>query len=814
MNGWVLARWIGAGFRYAARQVRRSPGFVAVVVTTLGLGIGGTTAVFSVVQAVLLAPLPYGEPGQLVRLYQQEPDKPDTRSVLTGAHFSYLRDHSSSFEDVAAVANYSETGLDLVRDGQGQRLRVLRVTSGYFATLRSHPVRGPGFERLDEAGTKRVVLSDALWRTRFAGDPSLVGGAIQLSGESYEVAGIAPAGLDDPIAGNVDAWVPYSLAKDTDEENNSLSAVGRLRNGVTLEQARAELSSLSRLMKERFPSARLSAVAAVPLQEDLVAAARGPLGLLFIAVGFVLVVACVNVANLMLVRSTGRVHEFAVRTALGSDRRRIVRQLLIESLVFAGLGGVLGIGLATLGVDVLSGLGQDALPRFDEVEFDATALGFAFVVTFVTAIVFGIAPALRVTRVSPSHAMREQSRSATGSRRQQGVRGALAAMQLALALALLVGAGVLIATVHRLQQVDLGFRIDRVLTFEANLPTVRYPASRRAEFHEALAREIEQIPGVTAAGGLSRLPATGSYHPWNTFIRTGPLAGTAVTRAGGFNMQQRVVSGDAFAVLDLPVLAGRVFDARDDASAPLRAVVSANFALRAFPNTPLDVAIGQRIATAGRELEIVGVVGDVALDVYGAPTLVVYHAHRQFANNRNWALTQIVAADVPPERLTATVRGAVARLDPELVVHRAAPMAEVVGRGRSRERFAVLLMGAFAGVALLLAMVGLYGVLAYTVRERRQEIGIRLALGATTTQVRALVLRQAAVVLAVGLAVGIGGALALGRWLSSLAFQVSPSDPRIILATALLLTVTGLVSAWLPARRASRIDPKTAMREG
>jgi putative ABC transport system permease protein len=818
MNGIAWVDALAQDLRYASRQLRRSPGFSAIVIATLALGIGGTTAVFSVVKAVLLAPLPYDQPGQLVRFHQQEPDKPGTRHSLAAPHFASLREHAASFEAVAALFTDYEMGLDLVRDGQAVRLRVLRVTSDYFYTLRSRTLRGPGFERGDEVGTRRAVLSDRVWRTRFGSDPSLVGSTVRLSAEPYEVVGIAPQGFEDPIAGEVDVWIPYPLTRDlarnSAEENNAVSAIGRLRNGVGLEQARAELSGLSRSMKARWPAARLSAVDAVPLQEDVVASARRPLHLLFLAVGLMLLVACVNVANLVLARTMGRAHELATRSALGSGARRLVRQLLVESLLLASIGGLMGLAFAAVGINALQRLGRDALPRLDTIGFDPLVLGFAALVTLATAVAFGIAPALRFGRISPIHALRQQSRSTTATHGQGRLRSGLAAAQLALALTLLVGAGVLMASFHRLQQVDLGFRVDDVLTFDVNLPTIRYGADRRAAFQEELARRLRTIPGVTAAGGMSFLPATGSYHGWNTSLLSGPRAGTQVRRADGFNMQQRVVSGDAFTALEIRVLAGRKFDARDDASASARAVVSANFARAAFPGAPLDAAIGQRIRAGGRTLEIIGVVSDVTLDVYGAPTLTVYHAHRQFADDRNWALSQVVATKGPPERILGEVRAAIASMDLELVVHRAAPMTEVVGRGVDRERFALVLMSAFAGMSLMLAALGLYGLLAYTVRQRTQEIGIRMALGATTTQVHVVVLRQAALIVAIGLVIGIAGALVLGRWLTSLVFEISPADPRILLATASLLTFTGLLAAWLPARRASRVAPRIAMQAG
>jgi predicted permease len=809
--GWIEQAMQDA--RYAVRQIRGNAAYAGVVVATLGLGIGGATAVFSVVQAVLLAPLPYEAPGQLVRFYQQQPEKPDSRDVLAATHFTFVRQHASSFDDVAALAHYRETGLDLVAGGRAVRLRVLRVSSGYFNTLRSRPRLGRDFEAADETGTNRVVLSDRVWRTQFAADPSIVGTVIRLNAESYEVAGIAPAGFEDPVAPDVAAWIPYDLVGDDDPENTSLTGIGRLRNGVSLEQARQELASLAPAMRERWPKAEKNAVVAVPLRDDLVTEARGPVRLVFAAVALVLLAACVNVANLALVRATGRVNEFAVRAALGSGRGRLVRQLLVENLLLACLGGGAGILLAAIGIRALASLGHQAIPRLDDVALSPEVLIFAVVVSIATAVAFGTAPALRLSATAPLEAMRQQTRSATATRGLARLRLGLAALQVALALTLLAGAVLLLASFHRLQQVDLGVRVDGVVTFEVNLPTVRYDEGRRALFQEELASRLEAIPGTVAAGGISRLPATGSYHPWNAHIRSGPLAGTPVDKRR-HALQQRVISGrllDAFAI---PLRAGRAFDARDDAGAPPRAVVSENLARVAFPGLPLDGVPGQRLAVGGVEREIVGVVGDVALDAYGASTMVVYHAHRQFAGDRNWALTQVVTTARAPGDVLADVRREVARLDPELVVHRPATMTEVVGRGTSRERFALALMGIFAVVAVALAALGLYGVLAYAVRQRSAEIGIRVALGASAGRVRALVLRQAAVVVAVGLGAGCAGALLLNRWLDALVFGIAPSDPRILVASALLLSLVALIAAWLPAQRAARVEPRVAMQEG
>ena len=812
MNGVRLMDELAQDLRYGLLQIRHSAGFSLAVVATLALGIGGMTAVVSVANAVLLAPLPYDRPQQLVRIYQQESGDGAVRAPsMSAPRFLAIREGASLLEGVAGTRIDSQrTGLDLYRGGQAQRLRILHVTSDYFRTLRGAPFRGPGFTLDDESGTRRVVLSDALWRSRFNADESVIGTSILLSAEPYEIAGIAAPGLTDPVLGEVDVWLPHNIRGRLDETLRTVFA--RIRDSATLEQVEAQLAALTQSIRdENDPAA--SRMVAVALHEDVVARSRNLIQLLLVAVALVLVVACVNVANLLLVRGTSRVQEFAVRAALGSGRLRLVRQILVETLMLAGFGGLAGLGLASLGVAVLKNLAEGALPRLDAAGFDPGVLLVGVVVTMATALACAVMPALRLAGGDPSRPLQQQSRSATGTQWHGRLRSALAAGQLALALSLLAGAGVLSVTFYQLTKVDLGFRVDGVLSFDLSLPSARYDAERRATFYEELARQLTAIPGVTAAGGTSRLPSTGSMNPWPLLIETGPLAGTSVRNTD--LREHRTVSGEFFQALEIPVLAGRTFDERDDASAPMRAIVSANLARTAFPGLPLEHVVGQRIAVLGRKnsREIIGVVDDAAVDAYGTPTGAVYSAHRQFAANRNWSLTQVFSLDAAPERVLPAVRAAVARLDPELAVHRPATMADVVGRSVNTQRFAFVLIGTFAIVSLTLAALGLYGVLAYSVRQRTPEIGIRMALGATGADVRVMVFRQAAVVLGVGLVVGIAGSLVLGSWLSSLVFEVSPSEPRVIGATALLLAAVALLAAWVPARRAARVEPRIAMQE-
>jgi predicted permease len=821
MNGFRWMDGLIQDLHYAWRQLRHSPGFCLVVIATLGLGIGGTTAVFTVMHGVVLEPLPYPEPERLVRLFQQRADDPAIRTASVSASHFHLARNATGLTHVAGArspdsgVSVDAVGLDLFTDGRAQRLRVLFVTADYFDSLSLAPLRGPGFEPVRTAGTHQVVLSDALWRTRFDSNPSVIGTTIRLSGEPYEVAGVAPEGLEDPIVGGVDLWLPHDL--DARQDTALSSVVGRVRAGVRLEQLNGELEALSQSMtiieEDRQDGVQASRVVAVPLHDDVVGPSRPLLRLVAIGVAVMLLVACANVANLMLVRASARVHEFALRAALGSGRRRLARQVMVETMLLAALGGGFGVAIAALGVRGLRLIGQSAVPRLETIELDAAMLAFATALTAGTALLCGMVPALRVANADPHRALLRQPRAVGGSRRQSSIRNGLVAAQLALALALLSGAGVLSVSFYRLMSVPLGFRADRILTFEVHLPEARYgDAARRARFHEELSDRLAALPGVTAAGATSQLPTTGSLHPWGVRIETGPSAGTRVVEADF--RQHRTIAGGFFQAMAIPLLAGRAFDERDGRDAPTRAVVSENFARRAFPGLPLEQVVGQRIrVVVGGTREIIGVVGDVAVDVYGKPTAAIYSSHRQLAHNRNWALRQVVSAEGPPERSLSAVRDVVARLDPELVVHRPAVMADVVGRGTSRERFAVVLTASFAGMALGLALVGLYGVLAYTVRQRTAEIGIRIALGATAWNVGLTVFRQAAVLLAIGVIGGTTGAFVLGRGLSSFVFQVSPWDLRILGGTALLFLAIALVAVSIPARRAARIDPVVAIYE-
>jgi predicted permease len=810
----------GAGdFLYALRTLARSPGFSIVAILTLAIGIGGTTAVFSAVDAVLIQPLPYAQPGQLVRLYMSYGKEVDARGFVTPVHFLEYRSRMSSLSSTAAVVTYNETGADIGTGDAVRRIRLLPVSAEYFDVLGAQPMLGRAFSRDAESGegpvedvkvgARSVILSRRLWEETFQGDMHVIGRPLLMNGLSYAVAGVMPAGFADPLAGVIDAWVPLDLRAGrlaSNASNHYLSVIARLRPDVPLARAQAELDVLGASLARQYPNAVDKRARMYPLKADIVGSSSRALQIMLGAVALVLILVCVNIANLLLVRGSERAHELALRSALGAARTRLVRQMLMESLVLALAGDFAGLVVARVAMSAIVRLGAGSIPRLATLTLEPRLLAFSLVIATLCAVGFGLAPALRAARTEPSDVLREQGRSATGGGARMRLREWLVVSQVSLAFVLLVGAGLLIASFQRIRQVDLGFSPGDALVFELNLPGARYDSIARAHFYDAFARQLEAIPGVSAAGAISRLPATGEYHQWGTQALTGPLAHEE--QRGDIDAEQRVIAGDYLKAAGIPLIEGRNFDAHDDAGAPDRALVSVSLAKRLFPGVR---AIGQQLRTGGRTSEIIGVVGDIAINPEGRPDRYVYHWHAQWAGDRNWALTQVVRASGSLDVLEGEARRALAALDPQLVMYRPMTLADAIGRGEAQRAFTLRLLASFAVVALALSALGLFGVLSYGVRLRQREFGIRMALGAEVGTIRRMVLLQGLGMTAAGTAIGLLGALAISRLMGSLVFHTSPLEPRVLIGAALFMSVVAGVAAYLPAHRATAVDPRTAL---
>jgi putative ABC transport system permease protein len=792
---------------FTLRTLSHSPGFAIVAILTLAIGIGGTTAVYSAVDAVLLQPLPYQQPGQLVRLFQTEVAHPEARYFVTPVHFLAFR-KLSSFEATAGIHTYSETGADIGSGDRARRIRVLPTSAEYFDVLRAQPRIGRGFLPEEENGAPVVVLSHRLWQEEMAGDPNAIGRTLTLSGKSYTVTGVMPEGFADPLAGNVDAWTPLDLTSGRDAsnaDNHWLTIVARLRPGTEIGRAQAELDALGVTLAVQHPSAKDSRARLYPLKEDIVGSSSRSLEIMLGAVGLVLLLVCVNIANLLLVRGSERAHEFALRSALGADRSRLVRQMLIESLLLAFAGAVASLIVARLAMSAIVILGAGTIPRLASLSLDPRLLAFSFAIATVSAITFGLAPALRVARTQPGDVLRDQSRSSTGGVGQMRVREWLVVSQVAMAFVLVVGAGLLLASFDRIRRVDLGVQTESVLTFELNLPDARYDSIARGRFYEDFAAEVSRLPGVRAAGGVSKLPAAGQYHSWLARATSGALAGTP---RGAVGADQRVVSGDYFRTVGIPILAGRAFDATDDVGTPAHVLVTKSLADQLYPGVN---PIGQTLRTGGRSAAIIGIVGEVALDNEGRASPMIYHPHKQFAGDRNWPLTQVVALNESRAAVQPAIRRLLAARDPRLVIYKPAMLNEVIGSGAAQRVFTLRLLLTFASVAIALAALGLFGVLSYGVRLRAREFSIRMALGAEGSAIRRMILRRGMLVTGIGLVIGLVAATSLSKLMTSVLFKVSPFDPGVFVGAVAFMTLVGGLAAYLPARRATSADPREAL---
>jgi predicted permease len=812
--------------RYVLRSLTGNPVFSLTAVLTLGLGIGANTAVFSVLESVILAPLPYEEPEQMVRIVQVISETPEVAFPVTAPAFVDYREGIAGLESVAACHNYQVWGPTLTGRGTPQRVTMLPVSAGFFEVYRARPLFGRTFLRADEQGTNlMVILSHRFWKALTGGDPTILGQSLILDGVPLEVVGImpetfvgmvgtAPMNTYSAMSSDVDLWIPHNFTEGeynipvvskvwNNRGNHYLSVIGRLKPGVSVEQLQAQLDTMSESQAERFSRHKGWSARAVLLHEDIIGATDTMLYVLMGAAGLLLLIACVNVANLFLARCLAKRWEFALRAALGAGRLRLLQQLLAESLTVAFVGGLFGFFLATWGVWALLTLSPGSLPRAQEISPDFALFAFAFGVTLLTGLLFGIVPAWRFANPNLDQVLREADRRGTAGAGTGWTRAALVVGQIGLALVLLIGSGLLMKSFLNLQKVELGFRSGDVMTLEIHLPDATYgEPSDRVAFHRTFADRIQAVPGVEKVGAVSYLPVTGMFNNWSLKVRSGD--GEIMSSGAQF----RIVEGDYFEALGIPLLKGRFFERTDDGDAPPVVVVNRMMAEKHFPGRD---PLREEIYRNERWWKIVGVVENVAHDHQGNVSSKVYLPHAQFADI-NRAMKQVIATETHRTDLLEIARRELAAIDPGLVVHNPRPMSEVMKASIAREEFAFTLMSVFAAVAVMLAAVGIYGVLAYSVSQRTREMGIRMAMGADSRDVRFVVIRQCGFLTVLGLAAGLAGAFALSRLLDSMLFEVGVRDPLIFTCAPLALCFVAGLAGFIPARRATRIDPMEALR--
>ena len=795
--------------RFALRTLRRSPGFAAVAVLVLALAIGGVSAIFSVVDGVLLKPLPYAEPEQLVRVFSVWPKFNDF--PLSPADFLDYRARNRVFRSIAL---YARRDLDLVTADRPERLAGMAVSAGFFHLLGYEPVLGRAFGMEDETrGTNLpLILSHRAWTRFFGADGGVIGRGLTLSSRPFTVVGVMPAGMQHvggsyhslPHGDNVDFWIPLTLeAGRVPRGSHFLNAIARLKPGIPRAQAEREMNGIAAELEREYPRTnREGRIKLTPLKDDIAGHASRMLWVLLAAVALVLLIACANIANLLLARATGRSREVAIRAALGAGRRRILRQLLTENLVIASVGGALGLALGGWGMRAMVVFGAGTVPRLDAVAMDGRMLAFTATVTLATALLFGLAPAAAMLRTNLTAALKDGDRGATAGWARRRLRDGLAAGEIALAFVLLAGAGLLLRSFLALQHVPPGFRPDHLLTAKVALPGSRYPKGKDvAAFYDRLVLRLRALPGVETAGAGSDLPWSGYDENSSFDIVERPLPQELQPSA-----RFHFVTPDYFRALGTPLVSGRYLTDRDTADSPPVLLVNAAFAHRFFPG---EEAVGKLLDLWGKRVTIVGVVGDVKDTPQSLRAEPAYYWPLAIQQNSDLTLTLRTAE---PAQLAGAVRREVAAIDPQLPVTEMRPMEEIAAEALAGSRFTLWLVGAFASVAMLMAAVGIYGVMAYAVTERVHEIGVRLALGATGGNVLAMILRQGLVLAGSGVAAGMAAGLLLTRALGTLLYGIRATDPATFAAAALVCAAAALAACYAPARRAVGVDPAIALR--
>ena len=802
-------RWLvdmGQDFRYALRTLRKNPGYTFVAALTLALGIGATTAIFSVVDGVLLKPLPYPEPERLVRVFEQS--SPSYRWLLSVVDYQAIEEQQASFDALAGLYGGEAT---LTGGDQPERVRVGYVTADWFNTLGLQPAEGRGFRSgEDRPGSERVaVVTHAFRERRFGSAAAAVGQAVVLNGETYTVVGVLPRGVESLAGWRAEIWAALQLQPPTRRGPFYIQAVARLSDGVSVDEAALDLAGISDrifpIWAESFQDedARLTPVR---LRDVMVGDVGRALVLLLGAVGFVLLIAVANVANLQLARASTREREVALRTSLGATGGRLARQLLVESSTLAVLGGLLGLVLALVALDALVSLGP-RLPRLDEVQLDGRVLGFAAFVTIASGVLFGLVPLIQGLSPDLSAVMRSGGRTESAGKRSGALRGALVTAEFALALPLLAGAALLFGSLGRLQQVDAGFDPDNLMLATVTPSVIAFSDDESlTRFWDLALPSIGEIPGVEAVGISSGLPPDDPRMTNNFNLVDKPVPP---------GRHQPVVpwlsvTRGYFAALGVPLLRGRLMDATDTPEGPPIAVVSARWAARFYPG---EEVLGRQMYTGGgltNPTTVVGVVGDVKYDGLAGPDDgAVYVPFRR----NTWSTVHLVVRTRGASVSMAQVRSRLQALDPDLALANVQTMRDKLSTSVARPRYWATLVGVFAAVGVVLAAVGIYGVLSYFVSRQQRDIGIRMAMGAEPSSVRRMVIGRGMVQAALGLAAGLAGALLLTRWLESLLFEVSPTDPATFGSVSLLLLGVALAACYWPARRATKVDPIRVLTE-
>jgi len=796
--------------RYGLRLLRRTPGFTVIAMAALALGIGANAAMFTAVRSILLRPLPYPASDRLGIIWQHSAAQGWNHIGPSGPDYLDFRDQSSSFEDMALFEPGTGT---LASQGEPLQVPGMRVTTNFLSLLGARPILGRDFTP-EEGWQQRVaILSYSAWRNGFGGDPNIIGRRAIADGLPYTVIGVAPPDLWLPVASDVFVpWVDSDLRKQ-DRMSHRFGVLARLKPGVAFATASAELDAIQKRIGQQFPRLKDWGAGVYPMQDALVANVRPALWILLATVGLVLLIACANLANLMLARAASRSRETAIRTALGASRWALMRQAMTETALLGLFGGGLGVLLALWGVDLLNTLLPATIRLPDAgvnvirpaLAVDSAVLAFTLVLSLATGVIFGLAPALAATRVDPQEALKEGVKS-TGSARARTLRHVLVVSEVSLALVLLIAAGLALKSFWNLQQVNPGFRTDRLLAMETELPTdSRYKKDEEmVAFFERVLANIAALPGVSASGLTSALPLDQQDHRTDYRIEGRPLPPSGQLLPAHF----RSVSEGYFESLGIPLKRGRWFTPQDRADRPRVAVIDETMARRDWLGEGLD-PLGQRLRIGKTVFEIVGVVGEVrsaGLDQRPQPT--IYLPYRQYPEPR----MTLVARHPNPEQMVNAMKRAVYAVDKDQPVYKVRTMREALSASQSSRRFTLGLLAAFAAIALALASAGIYGVISYAVTQRTPEIGVRIALGAGAAAVMAMVVRQGMTLALVGIALGLAGGAAAARGLESLLFGVGPADPLVLGGSAGALALVALLATYLPARRAARIDPVVSLR--